>query len=168
RIRGVSTNIPFLQAVLADPDFAAGRVTTSFIETDPQLLQARGSGDRGSKLLSSLADVTVNQPHGAAPVEVDPVTKLPALSLDVPAPDGSRQLLLEVGPEGFARRLRAQKTVAVTDTTFRDAHQSLLATRVRTRDLLSVAGHVACTTPQLWSLECWGGATYDVALRFLA
>ncbi|GAB3199239.1 pyruvate carboxylase [Nocardioides hungaricus] len=168
RIRGVSTNIPFLQAVLADPDFAGGRVTTSFIETHPQLLQARGSGDRGSKLLNYLADVTVNQPYGAAPVSLDPVTKLPDVDLDVPAPDGSRQLLLQVGPEEFARRLRQQKEVAVTDTTFRDAHQSLLATRVRTRDLLSVAGHVARTTPQLWSLEAWGGATYDVALRFLA
>jgi pyruvate carboxylase len=168
RIRGVSTNIPFLQAVLADPDFASGHVTTAFIETHPQLLLARGSGDRGSKLLNYLADVTVNQPHGAAPVSIDPVTKLPEVNLDVPAPDGSRQLLLEVGPEEFARRLRAQKDVAVTDTTFRDAHQSLLATRVRTRDLLAVAGHVARTTPQLWSLEAWGGATYDVALRFLA
>src|SRR3954463_15343903 len=168
RIRGVSTNIPFLQAVLADPDFAAGRVTTSFIETHPQLLQARGSGDRGSKLLHYLADVTVNQPHGPAPVSIDPTTKLPEVNLEVPAPDGSRQLLLEVGPEEFARRLREQNRVAVTDTTFRDAHQSLLATRVRTRDLLAVAGHVARTTPELWSLEAWGGATYDVALRFLA
>ncbi|MFC7495072.1 MULTISPECIES: pyruvate carboxylase [unclassified Nocardioides] len=168
RIRGVSTNIPFLQAVLADPDFAGGRVTTSFIETHPQLLQARGSGDRGSKLLTYLADVTVNQPYGATPVSLDPTAKLPAVDLDVPAPDGTRQLLLEVGPEEFARRLRAQKDVAVTDTTFRDAHQSLLATRVRTRDLLAVAGHVARTTPELWSVECWGGATYDVALRFLS
>src|SRR3954447_19956334 len=168
RIRGVSTNIPFLQAVLADPDFAAGRVTTSFIETHPQLLLARGSGDRGSKLLSYLADVTVNQPHRAAPVRVDPVSKLPHVDLDVPAPDGSRQLLLELGPEEFARRLRARKDVAVTDTTFRDAHQSLLATPARTRDLLAARGHVARTTPQLWSLEAWGGATYDVALRFLA
>ncbi|MBA2953944.1 pyruvate carboxylase [Nocardioides sp. MAH-18] len=168
RIRGVSTNIPFLQAVLADPDFAGGRVTTSFIETHPQLLQARGSGDRGSKLITYLADVTVNQPYGPAPVSIDPTSKLPAVALDVPPPDGSRQLLLSVGPEEFARRLRAQRDVAVTDTTFRDAHQSLLATRVRTRDLLAVAGHVARTTPELWSLECWGGATYDVALRFLS
>ncbi|MBZ5740865.1 pyruvate carboxylase [Nocardioides mangrovi] len=168
RIRGVSTNIPFLQAVLADPDFASGHVTTSFIETHPQLLQARGSGDRGSKLLTYLADVTVNQPHGRSPVAIDPASKLPEVNLEVPAPDGTRQLLLDVGPEEFARRLREQKDVAVTDTTFRDAHQSLLATRVRTRDLLAVAGHVARTTPQLWSLECWGGATYDVALRFLS
>ncbi|MFC6284991.1 pyruvate carboxylase [Nocardioides sp. GCM10027113] len=168
RIRGVSTNIPFLQAVLDDPDFLAGRVTTAFIETHPQLLQARSSGDRGSKLLNYLADVTVNQPHGPAPVSVDPVTKLPATNLEVPPPDGTRQLLLKLGPEEFARQLRAQERVAVTDTTFRDAHQSLLATRVRTRDLLAVAGHVARTTPELFSLEAWGGATYDVALRFLS
>ncbi|MDE0775309.1 MAG: pyruvate carboxylase [Nocardioides sp.] len=168
RIRGVSTNIPFLQAVLDDPDFAAGRVTTSFIETHPQLLQARGSSDRGTKLLTYLADVTVNQPHGPAPVSVDPTTKLPQVDLEVPAPDGSRQRLLELGPDEFARRLRAQKDVAVTETTFRDAHQSLLATRVRTRDLLAAAPVVARTTPQLWSAEVWGGATYDVALRFLS
>jgi pyruvate carboxylase len=210
RIRGVATNIPFLQAVLDDADFRAGRVTTSFIEDHPQLLTARSSADRGTKLLTFLADVTVNQPYGAAPVDVDPVTKLPAIEtsspppagtrqlltfladvtvnqpygaapVDVdpvtklpaietssPPPAGTRQLLTDVGPEEFARLLRAQQRVAVTDTTFRDAHQSLLATRVRTRDLLEVAGHVARTTPQLWSLEAWGGATYDVALRFLA
>jgi pyruvate carboxylase len=167
RIRGVTTNIAFLQAVLDDPDFAAGNITTSFIETHPHLLQARGQADRGTKLLHYLADVTVNKPHGEAPVTLDPATKLPPTNLDVPAPDGSRQLLLEVGPEEFARRLRAQDRIAVTDTTFRDAHQSLLATRVRTRDLTTVAGHVARTTPELWSLEAWGGATYDVALRFL-
>ncbi|MDP2772665.1 MAG: pyruvate carboxylase [Nocardioides sp.] len=168
RIRGVSTNIAFLQAVLADPDFASGHITTSFIETHPQLLQARASGDRGTKLLTYLADVTVNQPHGAAPVTLDPATKLPDVNLDVPAPDGTRQQLLALGPDAFARALREQKTVAVTDTTFRDAHQSLLATRVRTKDLLAVAGHVARTTPELWSVEAWGGATYDVALRFLS
>ena len=168
RIRGVATNIPFLQAVLDDPDFAAGRVTTSFIETHPELLSARGSGDRGTKLLTYLAEVTVNQPHGPAPVSLDPAVKLPPTDLAVPAPDGTRQSLLRLGPEGFARALREQREVAVTDTTFRDAHQSLLATRVRTRDLLTVAPHVARTTPELWSLECWGGATYDVALRFLS
>jgi pyruvate carboxylase len=168
RIRGVSTNIPFLQAVLDDPDFQAGRLSTSFIEDHPHLLTARSSADRGTKLLTYLADVTVNQPHGAAPVSVDPVSKLPDVDLGVPAPDGTRQLLLSLGPEEFARRLRAQNMVAVTDTTFRDAHQSLLATRVRTRDLLAVAGHVARMTPGLWSLEAWGGATYDVALRFLS
>jgi len=168
RIRGVATNLAFLQAVLADPDFADGRVTTSFIEDHPQLLVARARGDRGTKLLSYLADVTVNQPYGPAPTTLDPAAKLPPVALDVPAPHGSRQELLQRGPEEFAGRLRAQHEVAVTDTTFRDAHQSLLATRVRTHDLLAVTGHVARLTPQLWSLECWGGATYDVALRFLS
>ena len=168
RIRGVSTNIPFLQAVLDDPDFARGGVTTGFIEERPHLLTARSSADRGTKLLTYLADVTVNQPWGPLPVGLDPRSKLPPLDVSTPPPPGTRQLLLEVGPEEFARRLRAQTRVAVTDTTFRDAHQSLLATRVRTRDLLGVAGHVARTTPELWSVEAWGGATYDVALRFLA
>ncbi|CAN5644128.1 pyruvate carboxylase [soil metagenome] len=168
RIRGVSTNIPFLQALLDDEDFRSGHITTAFIEDHPQLLTARSSADRGTKLLTYLAEVTVNKPYGEAPVSVDPVTKLPALDLSVPAPDGTRQLLLAQGPDGFARTLREQTAVAVTDTTFRDAHQSLLATRVRTRDLTAVAGHVARLTPQLWSLEAWGGATYDVALRFLS
>ena len=168
RIRGVSSNLPFLAAVLDDPDFQAGRVTTSFIEQRPHLLSARPSADRGTKLLTYLARTTVNRPNGDRPAVVEPADKLPVCDLSEPAPDGSRQLLARLGPEGFARRLREQSAVAVTDTTFRDAHQSLLATRVRTRDLLAVAPHVARTAPQLLSLECWGGATYDVALRFLA
>ncbi|MFD3564807.1 pyruvate carboxylase [Streptomyces sp. NPDC058686] len=167
RIRGVSTNIPFLQAVLDDPDFAAGRVTTSFIEKRPHLLTARHSADRGSKLLTYLADVTVNKPHGERPPLIDAATKLPPLP-DREPPAGSKQKLTELGPEGFARWLRASPTIGVTDTTFRDAHQSLLATRVRTKDLLAAAPAVAQTVPELLSLECWGGATYDVALRFLA
>jgi pyruvate carboxylase len=167
RIRGVATNIPFLRAVLDEPDFLAGRLSTSFIEDHPALLAARPNADRGTRLLTWLAEVTVNKPHGEAPVSVDPVTKLPELDLTVPAPDGSRQQLLSLGPEGFARALREQDRVGVTDTTFRDAHQSLLATRVRTRDLLAVGGHVARMTPELLSVEAWGGATYDVALRFL-
>jgi len=167
RIRGVATNIPFLAALLDDPDFAAGRITTSFIEQRPHLLTARSSADRGTKLLTYLADVTVNRPHGERPQLVDPVEKLPPIDLGEAPPAGSRQRLLELGPEAFAAQLRAQTALAVTDTTFRDAHQSLLATRVRTKDLLAVAGHVARTTPQLLSLEAWGGATYDVALRFL-
>ncbi|MEP6651544.1 MAG: biotin carboxylase N-terminal domain-containing protein, partial [Lapillicoccus sp.] len=168
RIRGVATNIPYLQAVLDDPDFRAGRVTTSFIEQHPQLLTARSSADRGTRLLQYLGDVTVNKPHGDAPTRVDPTTKLPAIGYRKPPPDGSRQRLLALGPERFAASLRAGTAVGVTDTTMRDAHQSLLATRVRTRDLTAVAGHLARMTPQLLSLEAWGGATYDVALRFLA
>lgn len=168
RIRGVSTNLPFLAALLDDPDFQAGRVTTSFIDQRPELLRTRPPADRGSRMLHHLAEVTVNKPHGPRPVVVEPVDKLPAVSLTDPPPPGSRQRLAELGPEGFAAELRRQSAVAVTDTTFRDAHQSLLATRVRTRDLLAVAPYVARTAPQLLSLECWGGATYDVALRFLA
>ncbi|MEK6438707.1 pyruvate carboxylase [Pseudonocardia sp. T1-2H] len=168
RIRGVSTNLPFLAAVLNDPDFQAGAVTTSFIEERPQLVKARPSADRGSRVLSYLAETTVNRPNGPRPEVVEPVDKLPSVDLNAEAPAGSAQLLRELGPEGFARRLREQTAVAVTDTTFRDAHQSLLATRVRTRDLLAVAPYVARTAPELLSLECWGGATYDVALRFLA
>ncbi len=167
RIRGVATNIPFLQAVLVDPDFTEGRVTTSFIEERPELLTSRSSGDRGTKILTYLADVTVNKPHGERPSTIYPQDKLPELDFTAPIPDGSRQRLLALGPEGFARDLRNQKALAVTDTTFRDAHQSLLATRVRTSGLLMVAPYVARTTPELLSIEAWGGATYDVALRFL-
>ncbi|OBG32069.1 pyruvate carboxylase [Mycolicibacter heraklionensis] len=167
RIRGVATNIPFLQAVLDDPDFSAGRITTSFIDERPQLLTARSSADRGTKILNYLADVTVNSPHGTRPSAVYPRDKLPELDLSVPPPAGSKQRLVELGPEGFARWLRDSRAVGVTDTTFRDAHQSLLATRVRTSGLVKVAPYVAHTMPQLLSVECWGGATYDVALRFL-
>ncbi|MFE1165838.1 pyruvate carboxylase [Nocardiopsis sp. NPDC058789] len=167
RIRGISTNIPFLQAVLEDEDFRQGRATTSFIEERPQLLTARPSADRGTRLLTYLADVTVNKPHGERPHLIDPASKLPAVPEGAP-PAGSRQRLLDLGPEGFARWMRESATLGVTDTTFRDAHQSLLATRVRTQDLLAAAPAVAHTLPELLSLECWGGATYDVALRFLA
>ncbi|WP_326647751.1 pyruvate carboxylase [Streptomyces sp. NBC_01750] len=168
RIRGVSTNLPFLGAVLDHPEFRAGRITTSFIDEHPELIRARPSADRGSRMLHYLAETTVNRPHGPRPVVIDPVDKLPAISFTTPPPAGSRQRLAALGPEAFAAELRRQKAVAVTDTTFRDAHQSLLATRVRTRDLLAVAPYVARTAPELLSLECWGGATYDVALRFLA
>ncbi|MEU3271648.1 pyruvate carboxylase [Saccharomonospora sp. NPDC006951] len=167
RIRGVATNIPFLQAVLDDPDFQEGRVTTAFIEERPHLLTARHSADRGTRLLNYLADVTVNKPNGERPRLVNPETKIPALPDGAPPP-GSKQRLTELGPEGFARWMRESPTVGVTDTTFRDAHQSLLATRVRSKDLLAIAPVVAKTVPQLLSVECWGGATYDVALRFLA
>jgi len=167
RIRGVTTNISFLMSLLSNDDFRTGVVTTAFIDEHPELMTQQSSADRGTKLLTYLADVTVNQPHGPAPVSVDPSSKLPLLDLREPAPPGSRQLLLDVGPDDFARRLREQQQVAVTDTTFRDAHQSLLATRVRSIDLLRVAPYVARMTPQLWSIEAWGGATYDVALRFL-
>ncbi len=115
-----------------------------------------------------MAEVTVNHPNGDGAGIINPQLKLPEVDLSIEAPAGSRQRLLELGPAGFASALREQKALAVTETTFRDAHQSLLATRVRTRDLVAVMPHVARLTPQLLSVEAWGGATYDVALRFLA
>jgi pyruvate carboxylase len=166
RIRGVSTNIPFLQAVVDDPDFRAGRVTTSFIDERPHLLTAHISADRGTKMLNYLAEVTVNTPY-AGQTRVYPQDKLPELDLQSTPRAGSKQRLTELGPEGFATWLRDSPAVGLTDTTFRDAHQSLLATRVRTSGLLVVAPYIARMMPELLSIECWGGATYDVALRFL-
>ncbi|MFM6963172.1 MAG: pyruvate carboxylase [Micrococcales bacterium] len=167
RIRGVSTNISFLQAVLADPIFQSGDLSTSFIDERPQLFTAAPSQDRGTKILTWLADVTVNQPNGPRGHHISPRELLPKLDLTVPAPAGSRQKLQQLGPAGFAKALREQTAVGVTDTTFRDAHQSLLATRIRGRDLVEIAPYVSRLTPQLFSVEAWGGATYDVALRFL-
>jgi pyruvate carboxylase len=154
--------------VLADETFASGELSTSFIDERPELFLTKPSQDRGGKLLQWLAETTVNQPNGPRLNYANPALKLPNVDLTKPAPDGSRQRLLQLGPEGFAKALRGQKHVAITDTTFRDAHQSLLATRVRTRDLVQVAPHLARLTPELLSVEAWGGATYDVALRFLA
>ena len=167
RIRGVATNIPFLQAVLDDPDFQAGNVSTAFIDERPYLLNARTSGDRGTKVLTWLADVTVNKPNGPAPITVHPVDKLPALDTSAEVPAGFRQQLLELGPDKFAAALRASDRLEVSDTTFRDAHQSLLATRMRTYDMLKFAPYMQQMLPGLFSVEAWGGATYDVALRFL-
>ncbi|OMB86544.1 pyruvate carboxylase, partial [Mycolicibacterium conceptionense] len=167
RIRGVSTNIPFLQAVIEDPDFRAGRVNTSFIDDRPQLLTAHTPADRGTKILNYLADVTVNKPNGERPTGVYPQDKLPVIDVEAPPAAGSKQRLVELGPQGFAAWMRDSTALGVTDTTFRDAHQSLLATRLRSTGLLKVAPYVARMMPQLLSIECWGGATYDVALRFL-
>ncbi|MDX2341803.1 pyruvate carboxylase [Micrococcus sp. NPDC078436] len=185
RVRGVATNIPFLMNVMDDPQFLSGDVATDFIDKHPELASVNRSQDRGSKALQFLADVTVNQPHGPRVEGIDPRDRLPEhpgdkrqepdrSPFDGPSrdpaavpPPGWRQVLLERGPEGFAAALREQTALAVTDTTFRDAHQSLLATRVRTRDLLAAAPAVAHTLPGLLSVEAWGGATYDVALRFL-
>ena len=185
RVRGVATNIPFLMNVMDDPQFVSGDVATDFIDKHPELATVNRSQDRGSKALQYLVDVTVNQPHGPRIEGIDPRDRLPehpgdkhqepdrspfdgpSRNEDAAPPHGWRQVLLEQGPEGFARTLREQTALAVTDTTFRDAHQSLLATRVRTRDLLAAAPAVAHTLPGLLSVEAWGGATYDVALRFL-
>lgn len=184
RIRGVATNIPFLRAVLEDPTFRAGDVSTPFIDEHPELINKKPSADRGTKALQFLADRTVNQPHGPRIEGPDPRKKLPRYpgdKIEEPylspfdksehpdhePPAGWRQKLLELGPEGFAKYLRDYKPLAITDTTMRDAHQSILATRLRTRDLLAAAPAIAHVTPNLFSAEAWGGATYDVALRFL-
>ena len=166
RVRGVSTNQPYLQAILADEQFRDGPVTTSFIDDRPELTAASVGANRATRLLRYLADVTVHHPHGPAPTRVSPSTKLPVPRTGRP-PAGSRQRLLALGPEKFAAELRAAVPVQVTDTTLRDAHQSILATRLRTIDLVAGAHEMAHTTPELLSMECWGGATFDVALRFL-
>ncbi|AHY47470.1 pyruvate carboxylase [Rubrobacter radiotolerans] len=167
RIRGVATNVAFLRAVLSDKDFLAGRLDTSFIDDRPHLTAATTGKDRATRLLSLLADVTVNRPHGEPPDTPDPREKLPPLAERSGAPEGSKQRLERLGPEGFARDLRETHALRVTDTTMRDAHQSLFATRMRTFDMLSVAPYVSRTMPELFSAEVWGGATFDVALRFL-
>ena len=167
RIRGIRTNIPFLKEVLADEHFMRGDLSTSFIDERPELLRVRLGQNRGTRLLRFIADVSVNQPNGQRPDLDRPFRRLPKIDSASNFPPGTRQQLQELGPEKFAAALRADERVRVTDTTFRDAHQSLLATRVRTYDLLQVAPVVARTMPQLFSAEVWGGATYDVALRFL-
>ena len=166
RVRGVQTNQGFLGAVLDAEDFRAGRTHTTFVDDHPELVAKGRRGDRASRLLRRLAEVTVNRPNGEAPPGADPATKLPAPPRGDP-PDGPKQRLTELGAEGFARWLRDETALQVTDTTFRDAHQSLFATRLRTFDLVRVAPHQAHTLPQMLSVECWGGATFDVALRFL-
>jgi pyruvate carboxylase len=167
RIRGVATNINFLQAVVEDSTFASGDLSTHFIDERPELMKARVSQDRGTKVLQWLAEVTVNRPYGERGDKPNPELKLPTVDFTKPVPEGTKQLLTDLGPEKFAAWLREQKRVLVTDTTFRDAHQSLLATRIRSKDLVAVVPHVSRLTPQLLSIEAWGGATYDVALRFL-
>ncbi|MBA2375071.1 MAG: pyruvate carboxylase, partial [Rubrobacter sp.] len=166
RIRGLATNVAFMRAVLSDEDFLAGRVNTSFIDERPDLTSVSTGKDRASRLLALLSDVTVNHAHGEQPPAPDPRTKLPPLSEEEP-PSGSKQRLDELGPEAFAKELRETKILRVTDTTMRDAHQSLFATRMRSFDMLSAAPHVARGLPELFSAEVWGGATFDVALRFL-
>lgn len=165
-VSGVATNIGFLRALLREPDFQTKRIDTGFISEHPWLLQAPPADDEQGRILEFLADVTVNKPHGPRPDVVEPASKLPS-EPSGELPRGSRDRLLQLGPVEFARQLRKQDALAVTDTTFRDAHQSLLATRVRSNTLVDAARHVAHLTPELLSVEAWGGATYDVAMRFL-
>lgn len=169
RIRGVKTNIPFLENVVNHSRFRAGEVTTAFLDESPELFRLPTRADRATKLLSYLGDVILN---GNAEVKGKPVPKelqtavVPA-SPGIAPPAGTRQLLKKLGSEKFAEWARKEKRLLLTDTTFRDAHQSLMATRVRTYDLLAAADAVAQRLPKLFSLEMWGGATFDAAMRFL-
>jgi pyruvate carboxylase len=170
RIRGVKTNIAFLGNLILHPAFISGKATTEFVDSAPELFRFRPPRDRANKILSYLGDVTVN----GRPDLRGPITRTRVLSDPVPPvvsqaapPNGLRQKLQQLGPEPFAAWVRAEKRLLFTDTTMRDAHQSLLATRVRTYDMLAVAPAVAHRLPGLFSLEMWGGATFDASMRFL-
>ncbi len=170
RVRGVKTNLPFLLKLVLHPEFLAGACTTDFIDRTPELFDFPTRRDRASKLLRYLADTIVNgndlvrdrpRAQRRTPAIVPPVKH------DSPIPAGSRTRLQEMGPEAFSRWILEQKELLITDTTFRDAHQSLLATRFRTYDLLRIADAYARLCPQLFSIEMWGGATFDTSMRFL-
>ncbi len=173
RVRGVRTNIQFLQNIVADPDFQAGRATVDFIKDHDGLFTFETRLDRATRLLHFIGNVVVNgNPDVPAAVREGPRRplrrpRLPHFDADAALAPGTKQKLDELGPEKFAQWLRAEPLVHYTDTTLRDAHQSLLATRMRTFDMLKVARAYAQRHPQTFSLEVWGGATFDVALRFL-
>lgn len=170
RIRGVKTNIPFLENVIANETFRSGQATTHLIDTSPELFMFRPRKDRATKLLAFLGDVIVNgNPHakGYKPEKPFPQAPVPPCDVKSVPPPGTRQKLLELGAEKFAEWILKQRPLLFTDTTFRDAHQSLMATRLRTYDMMAVADVVARRLPQLFSLEMWGGATFDTAMRFL-
>ena len=169
RIRGVKTNIPFIQNVLSHPQFLNETVNTRFIDLNPQLFDFQPSQNRAGKLLKYLGDVIVNGPTTPL-VTGDHPTKVKVSVPETPItrpPFGLKDVLRAEGPEGFAKAVRKNKGTMITDTTFRDAHQSLLATRVRTIDLLKISPYVAHNFSNLYSLENWGGATFDVSMRFL-
>ncbi|WP_338550726.1 pyruvate carboxylase [Roseovarius phycicola] len=170
RIRGVSTNIAFVENLLKHPTFLSNEYTTKFIDTTPQLFEFEARRDRGTKVLTYIADITVN---GHPEVEGRPLPR-PDLALPrAPKPanteisDGAKQILERDGAQAVADWMAAQKQLLITDTTMRDSHQSLLATRMRSIDMIEAAPNYAHDLPQLFSMECWGGATFDVAYRFL-
>ena len=169
RIRGVKTNIPFVENVVNHPKFRAGEVTTSFLDDSPELFHFPSRGDRATKLLSYIGDVILNGNPEVKGKQTPPgfdtavVPTVPGIA----PPVGTRQLLKKLGANRFSAWARKEKRLLITDTTFRDAHQSLLATRMRTHDLLAPASVIAQQLPNLFSLEMWGGATFDTSLRFL-
>ena len=170
RIRGVKTNIPFIENVIANEQFRRGDATTTLIDSTPELLEYVPRQDRATRLLNFLGETVVNgnaNAKGYKPQSVLPAAPIPHIEYSNQPPKGTRDLLLKLGAKGFANWTRKQKRLLVTDTTLRDAHQSLLATRVRTYDMLLVADALARRTPDLFSLEMWGGATFDTTMRFL-
>ena len=171
RVRGVSTNLQFLENVIAHPQFRDGSCITRFIDETPELFRFRPTRDRATRLLDFLGEVTVNgNPEMAGrvlPAQWPAPARAPGYEQALTPPKGTRDRLRELGPEGFVRWMKDDQRVLLTDTTMRDAHQSLFATRMRSADMLAVAPYYARMLPQLFSLECWGGATFDVALRFL-
>ncbi len=170
RIRGVKTNIPFIENVILNETFRSGKATTRLIDTNPDLFNFRPRRDRATKLLNYLSDITVNGNDTAKGYKLSaalPSPRLPACDVRAQIQPGSRNKLLELGPEGFANWIRDSKPLLITDTTMRDAHQSLIATRMRSVDMLNIASYVAQKTPNLFSLEMWGGATFDTTMRFL-
>ena len=173
RIRGVKSNIPFLENVIRHPNFRSGQATTTLIDTSPELFTFKARRDRATKLLNFLGNVIVNgNPHakGYKPARALEVPVIPRTG-NLPMPKGTRDLLLEMGPAKFSDWILKQRRLLVTDTTFRDAHQSLMATRVRSYDMLAcadaLARRVGDARTGLFSLEMWGGATFDTAMRFL-
>lgn len=169
RIRGLKTNIPFLEKLVKHEKFLTGEYDTSFIDMTPELFMFPKSKDRGTKMLSYIGNVTINGFPGIGQVKkpVFDKPRIPQLEQVVDYRNGTKQILDEYGAEGLVKWVREQKEVLLTDTTFRDAHQSLLATRVRTNDLQLIAEPSAKLLPELFSFEMWGGATFDVAYRFL-
>lgn len=164
RIRGIKTNIPFLVNVISHKKFLNGEYDTNFIDKSPELFIFPKSKDRGTKMLTYIGKTTIN---GKKEKPDFPKLQIPRIDHHAEMPRGTKQILDERGPEGLADWLKDRKEVLFTDTTFRDAHQSLLATRVRTKDLLQIAEPTARLLPNLFSVEMWGGATFDVAYRFL-
>ncbi|WP_309396116.1 pyruvate carboxylase [Cerasicoccus maritimus] len=170
RIRGVKTNIPFIENVVNHPDFVSGMATTTMIDTSPELFKFKQRKDRATKLLKFLGETIVN---GNDQVKGRPVPKMelpviiPEYNHKEAIPKGTRDYLLKHGATKFAEWTTKQKQLLITDTTFRDAHQSLLAARMRTYDMMQVAGAMAHRAPELYSMEMWGGATFDTSMRFL-
>jgi pyruvate carboxylase len=174
RIRGVKTNIPFLENVIADETFRSGQAHTKLIDTKTELFQFKRRRDRATRTLSYLSDITLNgnpTAKGWKPAAIMQKAVVPnslVIEHQAKVPKGSRDVLLDLGPEKFAQWILDEKRLLITDTTLRDAHQSLIATRMRSFDMLRVAEAVSHRLPELFSLEMWGGATFDTAMRFLS